>query len=162
MGRLTHIGQMKQGNRCHVPSLWVPGGGAGRREVNRGSGARRAAGRESWAAGSRQRELLCVFHCLLCIFSSSLLLLLVFSLFAVLFNCPYLDPRVLSFSFHSPPHPIGEGRESDHVALCCWPLPKPQRLIGTQGGTRIMSSVCKSNFVIFCYDLLYTFVVLVK
>jgi len=34
-------------------------------------------------------------------------LLLLFTSFAVLLNCPYPDPRILPFSFDSPPHPSG-------------------------------------------------------
>ena len=68
------------------------------------------AGQGSWlwlgsSRGVGRWELLCAFCCLFRIFSLSVLLLL-FTLFAVLLNCPYPDPRVFAFfSFHSPPHP---------------------------------------------------------
>jgi len=50
------------------------------------------------------------FAVLFCIFSLSVLLLLLFFSFAVLLNCPYPDPRVFTFffSFHSSPHFSGE------------------------------------------------------
>ena len=67
-------------------------------------------GSELWlgsALGFGGWELLHAFCCLLCIFFLSVLLLLLFTFFAVLLTRPYLNPRVLSFSSHSPPHPSG-------------------------------------------------------
>jgi len=41
-----------------------------------------------------------------CTFFLGVLLLLLFTSFAVLVNCPYPDPQVFPFSSHSPPHPM--------------------------------------------------------
>jgi len=60
-------------------------GAAGRQEGSHGSGAHAAGGGESGSVH---------FRCLFCIFSLSLLLLLLFASFAVLLNCPYSDPPV--------------------------------------------------------------------
>ena len=74
------------------------------------------------------RQLLCTCCCF-CIFLSVLLLLL-FSSFAVLLDCPYPDPRVLPFSSNSPPNPSG-GR-GDTVTT--WPF------VASQGQT--MTPIC--------------------
>jgi len=81
-----------------IPCKVMLGGGAGRREVKSGSGVRRASDSES-----------CSVHFAVCFvyFLLSVLLLLLFASFAVLLNCPYPDPRVLSIFFHSSPHPSG-------------------------------------------------------
>jgi len=84
-------------------------GGAGQREGSHGSGACGASCGESCSVH---------FRSLFFIFSLSVLLLLLFASFAVLLNCPYPDPRVLPFSFLSPPHPSG-GR-GDRKTL--WPF----------------------------------------
>jgi len=69
-------------------------GGAARRELTRGSGAR----------GGGRGGRLCGSCGLCCVFSSSVSLLL-FPLFAVLLNCPYPDPPVSGcfFPFSSAP-----------------------------------------------------------
>ena len=81
-GRLTQTGQTKQSIGGHVPSCWVLGAGGGR-EVGRGSRAHRAPDGESYSVH---------FTVLFCIFSLSMLLLLLFSSFAVLLNCSSPDP----------------------------------------------------------------------
>ena len=94
---LTQTGQTKQGTRYHVPSCWVPVG-----ELAEG-------GRESrlgTALGIGWWELRSAFRCLFCVFSLSVLLLL-FTHFAVLLDCPYPDPWVFAFFFPPPPHPSG-------------------------------------------------------
>jgi len=85
----------------HVPSRWVPVGGAARWEFTDGSGAR-APVRENGSLGR-------AVHC--CVFSLSVSLLLMFPLFAVLLNCPYPYPPVSAcfFPFCSTPR-RGEGR----------------------------------------------------
>ena len=83
----------KRGVRYNVPSCRVLSGGA----VREGSSSQLGS---AWDIG----ELLRAFCCLLCIFSLSVWLLVLFALFAVLLNCLYPNPWVLPFSFHSPPH----------------------------------------------------------
>ena len=73
--------------------------GASQREVSRGSGAQ---------GGTGWWELLCAFCCLFCIFSSSVLLLLLFASFTVLLNCPYSGPQIFCL-FLSIPLPTPEG-----------------------------------------------------
>ena len=107
-GRLTETGQTKQGIKYHVLLCRIPVGELGR-------------GRELWLGsvwGTRRWEFLCAFHCLFCIFSLSVLLLLLFPLFAVLLKCPCPNPWVFAFffPFSSPPQQ-GEGQQSDRVAL---------------------------------------------
>jgi len=68
--------------------------------------------------GTGGRELLQAFLLWFCIYFLLVLLLLPFASFAVLLKCPYPHPRVLPFSFHSPPH-AGGGR-GDRAAA--WPL----------------------------------------
>jgi len=46
-GQLTQTGQTKQGIQYHVPSCWIPVGGAGQGEVSHSSGAHGASGGES-------------------------------------------------------------------------------------------------------------------
>ena len=79
-------------------------------------------GRQSWfgsARGTGRWELLCAFCSLFCVFSLSVLLLLLLPSFAVLLNCPYPNPPVFfPFSFHSLPHPSG-GR-GDRATM--WPF----------------------------------------
>ena len=84
----------KRGIRYHTMSCTVLSVGAGQREFNHGWGAH-------WASGG-ERKLLCVFPCF-CIFFLSVLLLLQFTSFAVLLNCPYPKPQVLPFPFNSSP-----------------------------------------------------------
>jgi len=84
-------------------------GGAGRRELTHGLGAR---------SGSGGGEQLCGLCDLCCVFSLYVSLLLLFPLFAVLLNCPYPHPPVFAcfFAFSSTPRQ-GEGRQSGYVAL---------------------------------------------
>jgi len=96
LGQLKQTGQIKQDIRYYVLSCSVLNGGAGWGEVNSGSGACGASGSESCSVH---------FRGLFCISFLSVLLLLLFNSFAVLLNCPCPDPRVLPFSFRSPPHP---------------------------------------------------------
>ena len=70
------------------------------------------------ALGIGQWELHHTFCCLFCIFLLSVLLLLLFASFAVLWNYPYPDPRVLPFSSDSPSHP-SRGRGDRATA---WPF----------------------------------------
>ena len=98
---LTPPGQTEPGIPYHVPSCWVPVGGSG------------AVGTHSWlgsAGGGGSGERLCGSCGLFCVFSSSVSLLLLFPLFAVLLNCPYPDPPVSAcfFPFCSAPWQ-GEG-----------------------------------------------------
>jgi len=114
-GGLTQPGQTEQGIPYHAPSCSVPVGG-------------------SWAAGTLSRlgsalrravvESGSVFRSVLfCVFPLSVLLLLLFPLFAVLLNCPYPTHQFLPVSFHSPPH-RGRGR-GGHVALLLPAAAKP-------------------------------------
>ena len=98
-GGLTPPGQTEQGIPYHVLSCWVPVG-------------------RNWAAGTHsrlgsvwRRERLSGLYGLCCVFPLSVLLLLLFHLFAVLLNCPYPDPPVSAcfFPFSSTPW-RGEGR----------------------------------------------------
>jgi len=85
---------------CHHAGFrW---GGAGRRELTHGSGAR---------SGGHAVELLCGSCGLCCVFPLSVSLLLLFPLFAVLLNCPYPDTPVSAcfFPFSSVSR-RGEGR----------------------------------------------------
>ena len=95
-------GQTEPSIPYHVPSCWVPVGGAVQRELTHGSGAHGAGPvRES---GSLGRAVCCR------VFSLSVSLLFLFPLFAVLLNCPYPDPPVSAsfFSLSSAPQ-RGEG-----------------------------------------------------
>ena len=84
---------------CRHAGFWL-GELAG--QVSRGSEAREALGGESCSVH---------FRCMFCIFSLSVLLLLLFASFAVLFNCPYPDPRDFAFFFpFSSPSQWGKGR----------------------------------------------------
>ena len=121
LGGLTQHGQTEQCILYRVPSCWVLVGGAGRQEGSRGWGVR---GCGWWW------ELLSVFCCLSCVFSLSVLLLLLFPLFAVLLNCPYPDPPTqqflpVSFLFSSAPRleAGGEGKGGKATAwcFCCRP-----------------------------------------
>jgi len=100
-GGLTPPGQTEQGIPYHVPSCWVPVGGSWAAELTRGSGAH----------GDGSGERLCGLCGLCCVFSSSVSLLFLFPLFAVLLNCPYPDPPFSAcfFPFSSAPR-WGEGR----------------------------------------------------
>jgi len=91
----------KWGVQYYVTSHSVLSGGAGQGWGWRGKGNRCLA---VCQACNDKRELLSVFTWF-CILFLSVLLLLVFSSFAVLLNGPYPNPRVLSFSSDSPPHP---------------------------------------------------------
>jgi len=104
LGRLTPPGQTEQGIPYHVPSCWIPVGGGSwaRGTLSRFGRAQRWFGPGEWLSGS----------CGLCwVFSSSVSLLLLFPLFAVLLNCPYPDPSVSTcfFPFSSTLRQ-GEGR----------------------------------------------------
>jgi len=79
--------------------------------------------------GTRQWELLCAFHCLFRIFYLPVLLLL-FTSFAVMLNCPYPDSRVFAtfFPFSSPPQQEEE-QQSDHMALLLPAMAKPRQVI---------------------------------
>jgi len=96
---LTPPGQTEPGIPYHVTSRWVPVGGGGvvGTPLLLGSAQRWSCPRE-WACFCR-------------VFSLSVSLLLLFSLFAVLLNCPYPDPPVSAcfFPFSSAPR-RGEGR----------------------------------------------------
>jgi len=102
-GGLTPPGQTEQGIPYHVPSCWVPGGG------EQGGGNSLMA-RERAAAAIRESDSV-VRSVLFCVFPLSVSLLLLFSLFAVLLNCPYPNPPVSAcfFPFFSAPQ-RGEGR----------------------------------------------------
>jgi len=101
-GGLTPPGQTEQGIPYHGPSCWVLVEG-------------------SWAAGTHSRlgstrcrsgleEQLSGLCGLCCVFSSSVLLLFLFPLCAVLLNCPYPDPPVSACFFpFSYAHQQGEG-----------------------------------------------------
>jgi len=88
----------KQSIWYYVPSGLVGTGATGWGEVNHGSGVH-------WASGG-ERVALCIP--LFCIFFLSVFLLLLFTSFAVLLNCPYPSPWVLPFSSDSPSHPSEE------------------------------------------------------
>jgi len=93
---LTPPGQTEPGIPYHVPSCWVPVGGSG------------AVGTHSWlgsAGGGGSGERLCGSCGLFCVFSSSVSLLLLFPLFAVLLNCPHPDPPVSACFFSFSPAP---------------------------------------------------------
>jgi len=87
---------------CHHAGFWL--GRAGWREGTRGCGAHAAAGGESGSV----RSAVCVITVVLLL---SILVLLLFPLFAVQLNCPYTDPPVFAcfFPFSSPTQ-RGEGR----------------------------------------------------
>jgi len=85
-GGLTQPGQTEPGIPYHVPSCWVPVGGAARQELTRGSGVRGA---------SPVQESGSVAHVVRVVFSPYLYRCCYCSLlFAVLLNCPYPDPPV--------------------------------------------------------------------
>jgi len=94
--------------------LGSSGGGVGRQELTRGSGAR---------CGGPVRESGSVVQSVLfCIFPLSVSWLFLFPLFAVLLNCPYPDPPVFA-SFCSPPH--RDGGRGGRVALLLPAAAKP-------------------------------------
>jgi len=103
-GGLTPPGQTEQGIPYHVPSCWVPVGGAGRREITHSS--RLGSARCQSGLGERLSGLcgLC------CVFPLSVSCCYCFPVFAVLLNCPYPDPPVSAcfFPFSSAPR-RGEG-----------------------------------------------------
>ena len=111
-GGLTQPGQTEPGIPYHVPSWWVPVGGSW------GAGTHSQLG-SSWR-WSCPEERLCGSCGSCCVFSSSVLLLFLFPLFAVLFNCPYPDPPVSAsfFPFSSAPQ-WGEGRPRGAFVACC-------------------------------------------
>jgi len=90
---LTPPGQTEPGVPYHVPSRWVPVGGAARRGLTRGLGWGAAPVRFGRAAVWVVRFVVVfspyLYRCCSC-----------FPLFAVLLNCPYPDPPV-SASFLS-------------------------------------------------------------
>jgi len=92
----------------HAGFRW---GGAGRRELIRGWGARGTGGCGGRLSGS----------CGLCrVFSLSVSLLFLFPLFAVLLNYPYPDPPISAcfFPFSSAPR-WGEGQPRGAFVACC-------------------------------------------
>jgi len=91
-------------------SHWVPVGGAARRELTRGWGAR-------GAGPVRERGSVCASLCR--IFSLSVSLLLLFPLFAALLNCPYPDqPVSASFFPFSSASRQGYGRLRGAFVAC--------------------------------------------
>jgi len=102
-GGLTPPGQTEPGIPYRVPSCWVPVGGSWAAGTHLQLGSVSAGPvRESGPVG----RAVCVV-----LFSSSVSLLFLFPLFAVLLNCPYPDPPVSAsfFPFSSAPR-RGEGR----------------------------------------------------
>jgi len=98
---------------CHHAGFCF--GGAGQQELSRGWGAQ-------W------RERLSGFCGLCCVFSLSASLLLLFPLFAVLLNCPYLDPPVSACFFPSSSAFQQRGGAAAW-RFCCWPQPNHNIII---------------------------------
>jgi len=97
-------GQTEPGIPYHVPSRWVPVGGAARRELTRGSGACSAG--PVWESGSLGRAVRC------CVFSLSVSLLLLFPFVFCSVKLPLSRPTsfcLFFFPFSSAPQ-RGEGQ----------------------------------------------------
>ena len=107
-GWLTQTGQTKQGIQYHVPSCWVPRGGADWGEVNHSSGV-------SWALGGES----CSVHIQFCGFFLLVLLLLLFTSFDVSVNLPLSRPKsfYLFLSILLPTTVVGRATEQPHGPL---------------------------------------------
>jgi len=106
----------------HAAFRW---GGAGQRELTRGSGAR---------GGSPGQQLsgLCG---LCCVYSLSVSLLLLFPLFAVLLNCPYPDPPVFCLFLSILLCTLAGGGAATW-RFCCQPQPNHNIKFGAQAWGR--------------------------
>jgi len=129
-----------------MPSCSVLSEGAGRGEQSRCWG-------ERWASGG-ERVALCIP--LLCILSLSVFLSL-FASFAVLFNCPYPDPRVLPFSSHSPPTPAGGAvTEWPHGSLLlARAKPRQKPTVHRADGAPVTAIIFWLSLALFCSQQKY-------
>jgi len=131
-GGLTPPGQTKQGIPYHVLSCWVLVGGSWVAETH--SRLR--------SAGGGSGEQLCGLCGLCCVFSSSVSLLLLFPLLAVLLNCPYPDPPVSAcfFPFSSAPR---WGEEWPHGAF-----------VASRSQTRTCPELKSKNLYVFHFVII--------